>query len=120
MAKNLSERGLNYLHEEARDFEDLVNRLKSLGKGIGDTTVGIFMREMIGIWDKARPYPTPLARLAASNLGIGNIEEFWREKLRGIDYAKFESMLVEIGKLCRRNKCFKCPAKGVCNRYSGR
>ncbi len=89
----------------------MIVQLKSLAWGIGDTTVGIFIREMVGIWDKARPYPTPLAKLAAKNLGI---EKFWEENLHNLDYALFESMLAEIGKLCHRNKCEKCPARELC------
>ncbi len=113
LAKNLKNRSLNDIHREAKNFEDLVSDLKSLARGIGDTTVGIFMREMIGVWEKARPYPTHLAKLAAKNLGIEDIERFWKEKIDG-DYAKFESTLVEIGKLCRRRKCSQCPVRDVC------
>ncbi len=116
LAKNLQERDLNKIHEEARDSKELILQLKSLARGIGDTTVGIFLREMVGIWDKARPYPTPLARLAAKNMGIGDIEKFWSENLQDIDYALFESMLAEIGKLCRRNRCTECPVREVCNK----
>ncbi|EDY36373.1 hypothetical protein ABOONEI_363 [Aciduliprofundum boonei T469] len=116
LARNLSKENLNEIHRNAKDFEDLVSRLKSLAKGIGDTTVGIFLREMIGIWDKAKPYPTPLARLAAKNLGIGDVEDYWKENLEDLDYAKFESMLAKIGKLCRRGKCSQCPAREICEK----
>ena len=114
LAKSLSRKDMNQIHEEAMDFEDLVKKLKSLARGIGDTTVGIFLREMVGVWEKARPYPTPLAKMAARNLGIHNIEDFWRDEMSDLDYAKFESMLVEIGKLCRQGKCEKCPARKLC------
>ncbi len=116
LAKNLKERDLNTIHREAENFEDLVTQLKSLAKGIGDTTVGIFLREMVGIWDKAKPYPTPLAKLAARNLGLEDIESFWRENLRDLDYALFESMLAEIGKRCRREKCSDCPVREICKK----
>lgn len=119
LARNLSKENLNEIHRNAKDFKDLVLRLKSLAKGIGNTTVGIFLREMIGIWDKAKPYPTPLARLAAKNLGIGDVEDYWKENLEDLDYAKFESMLAKIGKFCRRGKCSHCPATEICeNRFS--
>ena len=116
LAKNLSKESLNEIHKNARDFEELVLRLKSLAKGIGDTTVGIFLREIVGIWDKASPYPTPLARLAAKNLGIGDIEKYWKENLQDLDYAKFESMLAQIGKFCRRRKCSQCPTREICEK----
>ncbi len=116
LARNLSKENLNEIHRNAKDFKDLLLRLKSLAKGIGDTTVGIFLREMIGIWDKARPYPTPLAKLAAKNLGIGDVEDYWKENLEDLDYAKFESMLAQIGKFCRREKCSQCPAREICEK----
>lgn len=34
------------LHEKSKDARDLEKRLKDLGKGIGDMTVGIFLREL--------------------------------------------------------------------------
>ena len=37
---------LNKLHDDATDSLDLEKRLKELGKGIGDVTVGIFLREL--------------------------------------------------------------------------
>ena len=118
LAKNLSEENLNDIHRNAENFKDLVIKLKSLAKGIGDTTVGIFLREMIGIWEKAKPYPTPLAKLAAKNLGIGNIEKYWKENLQDLNYALFESMLAHIGKFCRRGKCSECPARKICEKVS--
>ncbi len=116
LSKNLSKENLNDIHRNARDSKDLILKLKSLAKGIGDTTVGIFLREMIGIWDKASPYPTPLARLAAKNMGIRDIENYWKENLRDLDYANFESMLAQIGKFCRRGKCSQCPARDICEK----
>ncbi len=117
LAENLKKNSLNEIHEKAKDFEDLVTKLKSLAKGIGDTTVGIFLREMVGIWEKARPYPSKLAKLAAKNIGIEDIETFWRENLKGMDYSKFESALVYIGKLCRKKSCQNCPAREICVRW---
>jgi hypothetical protein len=46
---------LNNLHEKAQDGKDLESRLKQLGKGIGDVTVNIFLRELRTVWVKARP-----------------------------------------------------------------
>ncbi len=114
LAENLKNKNLKEIHDEARDMKDLVRRLRSLARGIGDTTVGIFLREMVGIWEKAEPYPTPLARMAAENLGIEDIGKFWKDNMKGVDYAKLESMLVRIGKLCRRKRCKECPARDIC------
>lgn len=40
---------LNRLHAEAADPRDLELRIKQLGKGIGDVTANIFLRELRGI-----------------------------------------------------------------------
>src|SRR5450759_3908739 len=60
---------LDTLHAAAADPRDLEARLKALGKGIGDTTVSIFLRELRGIWSKAAPPLSPLALVAAQTLG---------------------------------------------------
>ncbi len=46
---------LNALHAAALDTADLEERLRALGKGIGDVTVNIFLRELRGVWSKAEP-----------------------------------------------------------------
>ena len=60
---------LDLLHYAATDPRDLETRLKGLGKGIGDTTVAIFLRELRGIWSKAAPPLSPLAQTAAQAMG---------------------------------------------------
>jgi len=65
---------LNLLHERASDPIDLEARLKALGKGIGDVTVSIFLRDLRGIWAKAKPRPTPLLQRAMRRLGIADLE----------------------------------------------
>jgi len=67
---------LNKLHELARDGADLEYRLKALGKGIGDTTVSIFLRDMRMAWKKANPKPTPLVQKAMKRLKIKNLDAF--------------------------------------------
>jgi len=61
---------LNRLHAAAKGSGELERLLKGLGKGIGDVTVAIFLRDLLGIWPKARPGFTPLERLALRKLGI--------------------------------------------------
>ncbi|MCK5592955.1 hypothetical protein KAI31_02535, partial [Candidatus Bathyarchaeota archaeon] len=61
---------LNSLHQLSLDSTDLEKRLKNLGKGIGDVTVSIFLRELKNLWEKASPRLTPLVVLATKNLGI--------------------------------------------------
>ena len=106
---------LSLIHELSSDSVDLEKNLKALGKGIGDVTVSIFLRELRGIWEKADPKPTTLVILAARNLGITKAEnpeevlkdlkEFWkRNKVPGKTFVNFETALLRFGKNLRRKK----------------
>ena len=121
--RNLKEHydgSLSLLHQESSDVVDLENRLKDLGKGIGDVTVSIFLRELRDIWKKAKPNPTSLVIVAARNLGmIGKeavenaskqLEDFWAEnKVAGYSFINFETALLRLGKdFCRKRKCATC------------
>ncbi|MFO0794618.1 MAG: hypothetical protein U0586_11225 [Candidatus Brocadiaceae bacterium] len=115
---------LNKLHEMADDEDDLEDLLKGLGKGIGDVTVNIFLRELRSIWKMANPAPSELVILAARNLGfISQMEEplsalkkFWTlNKIPGKDFSDFEAALVRLGKdFCKKRKCNKCPLESEC------
>jgi len=117
---------LNLLHSKASNAKDLENKLKDLGKGIGDVTVSIFLRELRDIWEKAKPNPTSLAISAAKNLGIVNeetsetalkqLEGFWaKNKVVGESFINFETALLKLGKgFCRKGKCASCPFKSDC------
>jgi endonuclease III len=116
--RNLNTRyggSLNRLHDDAVDSLDLEKRLKGLGKGIGDVTVSIFLRDLRGIWRKADPRPTPLVILAAKRLGIIETENpeqalrelkaFWRKnKIAGKSFVNFETALLRYGKALRRKE----------------
>lgn len=106
---------LNLLHQEALDSRDLEKRLKQLGKGVGDVTVSIFLRDLRGIWKKADSRPTPLVILAATNLGIiksqqpekilEELKKFWsRNQIEGFTFVNFETALLRLGKEQRRKK----------------
>jgi len=117
---------LNYIHEQASDSSDLEKRLRELGKGVGNVTVSIFLRELRNLWKKADPKPTPLVVLAAKNLGIikeespekalGELKEFWRKnETPGKTFVNFETALLRLGKdFCRRKKCKQCVLKRHC------
>ena len=121
------EGNLNLLHEQATDSSDVEKRLKELGKGIGDVTVGIFLRELRGIWEKANPKPTPLVVLAAKNLRIAkekNPQEVLQElerfgtknKVNEKDFVNLETALLRIGKdFCRKMKCRRCKLRRFCS-----
>jgi hypothetical protein len=106
---------LDTLHGAAADPRDLENRLKVLGKGIGDTTVGIFLRELRGIWTKAKPPLSPLAFSAAAALGylrpgtdtaeqaLPRLQHVWMaDGQPATGFADFESALVREGLRLRR------------------
>jgi hypothetical protein len=110
---NLTERyggSLNLAHVQASDADDLEERLKRLGKGIGDITVSIFLRELRGVWQKADPKPTPLVIEAAKKLDIvredadgeealRQLKAFWaRRGVRGKSFVNFETALLRVGK----------------------
>lgn len=106
---------LNKLHHEAADSLDLEKMLKELGKGIGDVTVSIFLRELRGVWSKADPKPTPLVILAAKNLGmiknedpemvLAELKKFWkRNAVEGKSFVNFETALLRWGKNLRRKR----------------
>lgn len=127
--RNLMEKfngSLKLLHSRASNAKDLENRLKDLGKGIGDVTVSIFLRELRDIWEKAKPNPTSLVVSAAKNLGIvenetdenalKQLEDFWaKNKVAGESFINFETALLRLGKnFCRKRKCASCPVKRDC------
>lgn len=120
---------LNQLHRKAKDSFDLENRLKNLGKGIGEVTVNIFLRELRQIWEKADPYPGELVILAANNLGLCSskkskkgvlieLKSVWQKNhLKGKTFVDFESALLRLGKdFCRKRKCTDCLVKSFCKK----
>jgi endonuclease III len=105
---------LNALHREADDTLDLECRIKDLGKGMGDITANIFLREMRGIWAKAEPLPGDLVCAAARDLGLveadatdprgilDSLRSRWlREGMPAAHFSDLEAALVRHGKALR-------------------
>jgi hypothetical protein len=119
---------LNALHERARDRIDLERLLKALGKGIGDVTVSIFLRELRTVWPKARPALSPLALLASGHLGLLGggeeplvvLERLWsKHPVEGRDFCDFEAALVRLSKdYCRKGRHDACPFRHICKHPS--
>ncbi|MRR06715.1 MAG: hypothetical protein EG828_07195 [Deltaproteobacteria bacterium] len=114
---------LNTIHDKAYDGADLEDRLKGLGKGIGDVTVNIFLRELRSVWTKARPPLSEPAMLASSHLGLlaegeplAALEQVWAEHpVAGFDFCDFEAALVRLGKdFCKKGRHDMCPFRSVC------
>lgn len=130
VTRNLIEKyngSLNSLYDEASNLHDLEVRIKDLGKGIGNVTVSIFLRELRNLWKKkANPDPTNLVVTAAENLGIirkeapesflRQLEDFWlQNRVEGKSFINFETALLRLGKnFCRKGKCVSCPFKNEC------
>ncbi|PMB75130.1 MAG: hypothetical protein C0193_01890 [Candidatus Bathyarchaeota archaeon] len=118
---------LTLLYNQASNMQDLKNRLKNLGKGIGEVTVDIFLRELREVWENAEPQPTSLVLLAAENLGIikketrenalKQLKNFWfKNEVDGKSFINFETALLRLGKdFCRKGKCASCLVKSECS-----
>ena len=108
IASSLKERygSLEDLYAQAKDSRDLERKLLEF-KGVGPTTVNIFLRELKGIWGKAKPSLSPIAKEVASKLGLSEEE---------LERSTVESALVRIGlEFCRGKKCSACPVREECS-----
>jgi len=96
---------LDNLYAQSKDSGDLEKRLLDF-KGVGPTTVNIFLRELKGVWGKARPQLSPLAREVASRLGLGEEE---------LEPPTVESALVRLNlEFCKHRRCSSCPVREEC------
>jgi endonuclease III len=105
IAKTLKEKygDLERLHAESSSPTDLERRLQEF-KGVGPVGVSIFLRELRGIWEKAKPKPSPLAVATAQKIGL-NLE----------DAERYESQLVRLNlEYCKKRRSSECPLKDNC------
>ena len=105
IAKTLKEKygDLERLHAESSSPTDLERRLQEF-KGVGPVGVNIFLRELRGIWEKAKPKPSPLAVATAQKIGL-NLE----------DVERYESQLVRLNlEYCKKQRSSECPLKDNC------
>ena len=107
IAASLKEKygSLDSLYTQAKDSQDLEKKLLEF-KGVGPTTVNIFLRELKGVWEKAKPRLSPLATEVASRLGLKEEE---------LEQPGVESSLVRIIlEFCKGRKCSACPVREGC------
>ena len=107
IAASLKEKygSLEVLYAQSKDSKDLEKRLLEF-KGVGPTTVNIFLRELKAAWEKARPQLSPLAKEVALRLGLGEEE---------LEPPSVESALVRLNlEFCRRRRCSSCPVREEC------
>ena len=120
---------LERLHDLAADGADLEERLQALAPGLGSTTANIFLRELRGVWPKADPPLSPLARLAGEHLGLlapglspgealAALQAHWqRQSVPPHDFADLEAALVRLGRdHCRKPPTRRCPLGTYCGR----
>ena len=105
IAKTLKEKygDLERLHAESSSAEDLESRLHEF-KGVGPVGVNIFLRELRGIWVKAKPRPSPMAIAQAQKIGLNPIY-----------VERYESQLVRLNlEYCKKRRSSKCPLEESC------
>jgi len=105
IAKALKEKygSLDRLHAESGSPSDLENRLREF-KGVGPVGVNIFLRELRGVWEKAKPIPSPTAVVTAQRIGL-NPE----------DIERYESQLVRLNlEYCKKHRISECPLGNNC------
>ena len=105
IAKTLKEKygGLERLHTESSSPSDLENRLQEF-KGVGPVGVNIFLRELRGIWEKAKPNPSPMAVVTAQKIGLDPE-----------DVERYESQLVRLNlEYCKKRRSTECPLENNC------
>jgi endonuclease III len=94
---------LESLHGESADPRDLEKRLQEF-KGVGPVGVNIFLRELRGVWEKAKPKPSKIAIKAAHRIGLENVE-------------LYESALVRLSlEYCKKRRCSECCVSNHCAR----
>jgi endonuclease III len=105
IAKILKEKygDLERLHAESSSPANLERRLQEF-RGVGPVGVNIFLRELRGIWEKAKPKPSPIAVATAQKIGL-NPE----------DVERYESQLVRLNlEYCKKRRSSECPLKEKC------
>jgi hypothetical protein len=113
---------LNALHDDAADEADLERRIRQLGKGIGDVTINIFLREMRGIWKKAQPLPAERTVQAAKALGLIDANLYGgtdilqvlkavarEDGIQSEEFPEFEAALVRYGTTLRKKRAPRSP-----------
>ncbi len=97
---------LENIHEQAANSMDLEKRLMEF-KGVGPVCVNIFLRELRGIWVKAKPSPSPIALKMAALLDVKDAE-------------KYEASLMRLYiEFCKRRRCSNCPVNAYCKNFTG-
>jgi hypothetical protein len=90
---------LNKLHQKAKNANELDKLLGEL-YSVGPVTRMIFLREVYGIWPKAKPKLGRFESLAVRYFKLPKDLQSWWEghKIKGYGYRNFLVMLLRVGK----------------------
>jgi len=89
---------LESLHKESSNPMDLEKRLREF-RGVGPVGVNIFLRELRGIWEKAKTKPSKIAIKTAQRIDLKDVESY-------------ESNLVRLNlEYCKKRRCGECPVR---------
>lgn len=92
---------LEELNRVSSGPQDLERRLQEF-RGVGPVCVNIFLRELRGIWEKAKPEPSKVALDLARELEVKDVE-------------RYESALVRLNiEYCKKGRCSECSIRGFC------
>ena len=81
---------LERLHSESSNPKDLERRLEEF-RGVGPVCISIFLRELRGIWEKAKPEPSAAAVATAQKIGltVESIVKYESQSVRlNLEYCK--------------------------------
>lgn len=96
---------LESLYKESSSSMDLEKGLQEF-KGIGPVGVNIFLRELRGIWEKAKTKPSKIAIKTAQRIDLKDVESY-------------ESNLVRLNlEYCKKRRCGECPVRNHCKDLS--
>ncbi len=105
ITKTLKEKygDLEMLYVESGSAKDLESCLQEF-KSVGPVGVNIFLRELRGIWKKAKPEFSPMAVATAKKIGL-NLK----------DVERFESQLIRLNlEYCKKHRSAECPLQDKC------
>ena len=84
---------LKTLHEEAKNSDDLENKLIHF-YGVGPITANIFLRELRPFWSKSNPEPLPIVKKLARRYKI-DLSKYNR---RSLNFVRIEAGLIRLRK----------------------
>jgi len=88
---------LTKLHKEAKNNDDLENKLTNF-YGVGPVTANIFLRELRPFWEKSDPEPLPVVKKIARKYNI-NLNEYDRKSLT---FVRIEAGLIRLRRNLRK------------------